>query len=257
MLLQACFYGWGFYAIGDSDALELKLTGQPEVVVSSPAVEDADMPSSEPSHGMVQAEGSPRTDTTHETASAGVAAIDVHLEHTIVTPHSARASHSFADAIDTAQAGGEDEDDTQARQMEVGAMEGEPPRLQGVDGVLPLAAEAAQKSGFRAFKRFTTWHWKSARGKRTARVAPDVVEDDSPSDSDFKSIYNRVLVVLMSPNIISVMVGIVIAMSFQLQQQLFHNPQAVLRPLGASLEVRSCTAVARVAPPPSPDPRLS
>ena len=49
--------------------------------------------------------------------------------------------------------------------------------------------------------------------------------------------WQRVSVVLLSPNIVAVAVGIVIAMISPLQDVLFSDPQAVLRPLGAALEV--------------------
>lgn len=47
----------------------------------------------------------------------------------------------------------------------------------------------------------------------------------------------RMLRLLMSPNIIAVTIGVVIAMIPPLQRMLFANPRAVLRPLGAAVEV--------------------
>lgn len=45
--------------------------------------------------------------------------------------------------------------------------------------------------------------------------------------------------VLVSPNIIAVTVGVVVAMIAPLKKMLFENPQAVLRPLGAAVQVRA------------------
>lgn len=46
--------------------------------------------------------------------------------------------------------------------------------------------------------------------------------------------------VLLSPNIIATSTGVAIAMIAPLQKMLFDNPRAILRPLGAALEVRHC-----------------
>lgn len=43
---------------------------------------------------------------------------------------------------------------------------------------------------------------------------------------------------LVSPNIIAVTIGVIIAMIPPLQNMLFANPRAILRPFGAALEVR-------------------
>lgn len=44
--------------------------------------------------------------------------------------------------------------------------------------------------------------------------------------------------ILLSPNIISTTIGVTIAMIAPLQKMLFDSPRAILRPLGAALEVR-------------------
>lgn len=48
----------------------------------------------------------------------------------------------------------------------------------------------------------------------------------------------RMLCLFLSPNIIAVTMGVVIAMIPPLQRMLFANSRAILRPLGATLEVR-------------------
>ena len=230
--LQICFYGWGFFAIGDADTLEIKLTGQPEV--SPPSIEDAQIPSSEHFHGMTQPEVSLTMDAAHSTVDDGAAAIDVQLGNIPTAPPSDRGLGPVANGTHTPQGEGHDERGMELRRMEVGAI-GEPPRLQEGAEVLPQGAEATQRSMFDAFKRFATGLWKYRLGKCTSKVASDAVEN---RPSGWERVQLRISVVLMSPNILSVMVGIVIAIIFHLQQQLFHNPQAVLRPLGAAIEVR-------------------
>lgn len=228
MLLQLSFYGWGFYAIADDNTLELKLTG--EAVDSRPSIEGVQLPSSYLCHGMAQTKGSPRMDTAHRAAGAGV--VDVHVENTVITLLSARASHHVANGIDTAH--GDGAHGTEARQMEVGAAAGLP-CLHERTGLLPPAPKAEQGGVVHTFKRFATRHWRAER--EINEVTSDAV-GDGPSENSWASVQHRISVVLMSPNIVSVMVGIVIAMVFPLQQQLFHDPQAVLRSLGGAIEVR-------------------
>lgn len=236
--LQVCFYGWGFYAIGDGDTLELKLTGQP-VVISPPSIADAHVPSFDSSRAVTQKEGLPSVTSMHRTVGTGLAAIAVQLGNTPISSLSAReGAHHVMKGTPPAQDGGEDGNHgTELPQMEAGAVSGTPP-FQEDTGVLPLAAEDAQEGVFYAnFKRFATGHRRSDRGTSTARVASVGVADD-PGHSSWARVHHRVSIVLRSPNIIAVMIGIAIAMIFYLQQQLFHNPLAVLRPLGAAIEVR-------------------
>ncbi|CAM9547180.1 unnamed protein product [Ectocarpus fasciculatus] len=67
--------------------------------------------------------------------------------------------------------------------------------------------------------------------------------DESEGDrwAGFKERVSRVLV---SPNIISVTIGVVIAMIAPLQEMLFDNPRSVLRPLGAALQTVGTPEVA-------------
>ncbi|CAM9997923.1 unnamed protein product [Ectocarpus sp. 6 AP-2014] len=54
----------------------------------------------------------------------------------------------------------------------------------------------------------------------------------------------RVSRVLVSPNIISVTIGVVIAMIAPLQEMLFDNPRSILRPLGAAVQTVGTPEVA-------------
>lgn len=199
---------------------------------------------------MAQAEVSPRMNAEHRTAGNGAAAIDVRLGKIPTAPLDARGVGPVGNGAYTLQGGAYEKRRTELQQMEVGAAK-EPSRLQKVTGVLPLGAEAAQRSILNALKRFATDLRKFGLGTFTARVASDVVED-CPVGHVWAKVQHRMSAVFTSPNILAVMIGTVIAMSFRLQQQLFHNPQAVLRPLGAAIEVRCCSAISYIAvlPPP-------
>lgn len=48
---------------------------------------------------------------------------------------------------------------------------------------------------------------------------------------------------LVSPNMIAVAIGVIIAMIPALQELLFDSPRAVLRPLGAAVEVGHCSQI--------------
>lgn len=176
----------------------------------------------------------------------GLAAIAVQLGNTPIISLSARSSHHrVAKDTDITQGDGEDEHQTEVRNMELGTIGGHPHSLGGPQ--VPPAAEPAHGCNIHPSRRFANEHWTSEPEPSTSIMAADTVEGDLVH-SRWGRVQHRILVVLMSPNITSVMVGIAIAMFSLVQQQLFHNPLAVLRPLGAAIEVRSCSSV--FAPPP-------
>lgn len=63
-------------------------------------------------------------------------------------------------------------------------------------------------------------------------------DESCGADGGWAALRKRVLRLLVSPNIIAVTIGVIIAMIPQLQSMLFASPRAILRPLGAALEVR-------------------
>lgn len=56
-------------------------------------------------------------------------------------------------------------------------------------------------------------------------------------DDGWAGLKKRILRIVLSPNIIAVAIGVVIAMIAPLQKLLFDNPRAILRPVGAAVEV--------------------
>lgn len=56
-------------------------------------------------------------------------------------------------------------------------------------------------------------------------------------DGGWTGLKKRILRIVLSPNIIAVAIGVVIAMIAPLQKLLFDNPRAILRPVGAAVEV--------------------
>lgn len=160
------FFGWGFFALGNDDTLEHKLTGQMAGSRTPPEVGREASPHSEACDALPQREEQRgrciEATSSHERAVVGgdsTVAIDIE-PCTGATSSQAMSSANNDESC-------------------------------GVDG---------ERS------------WAGLR--------------------------RRILRLLVSPNIIAVTIGVVIAMIPPLQKMLFANPLAILRPLGAALEVR-------------------
>lgn len=97
---------------------------------------------------------------------------------------------------------------------------------------------------------------QSVRGEGGAGVEIEVCDEENPAGTEEGDVGNstgdgreggkgrrwaglrhRIRRVLVSPNIISVATGVVISMIAPLQEMMFDDPRAVLRPLGAALQV--------------------
>ncbi|CAN0061980.1 unnamed protein product, partial [Hapterophycus canaliculatus] len=79
----------------------------------------------------------------------------------------------------------------------------------------------------------------------TAPTASDVHKDGRRRDGDgLPGLKRRVSRILLSPNIVAVVIGLIIAMITPLQKLLFDNPRAILRPLGAAVETVGTPTVA-------------
>lgn len=85
----------------------------------------------------------------------------------------------------------------------------------------------------------------------TEEISGNAVDAQNPEqhggrdgNSRWAGLKQQVLRLLVSPNIIAVTIGVAIAMVAPLQRMLFVNPRALLRPLGAALEVR-CALTSR------------
>ncbi|CAN0090990.1 unnamed protein product [Scytosiphon promiscuus] len=167
---QAYFFGWGFYVLGQDDALERKLTGRP--AKTQPTLEAT---------GGVGNDTSSRRDPPS------------------VPPPRAMETH------------GNDHGDPGHESI---AIEIEP-----CDEVISRETAAAV----------------NAAG---VNVADGGVEDRQVG------VKQRIRRILVSPNIISVTIGVVISMIAPLQEMLFDNPRAVLRPLGAALQTVGTPEVA-------------
>lgn len=161
------FYGWGFYALGQDDTLERKLTGQP----ARPFPADDVNGSPRPKFPLA---ASPRQAEEGGTANS-----------------------SSPDASTRAEAGND-----------------------GVVVVVDVDQGCVGEGG-------------STAGKVGA--VSSLGEGD---EGGWAGLKQRVSRVLLSPNIVAVAIGVVIAMIGPLQEMLFDNPRAILRPLGAAVEVR-------------------
>ncbi|CAN0090922.1 unnamed protein product [Scytosiphon promiscuus] len=76
-------------------------------------------------------------------------------------------------------------------------------------------------------------------------AAPAASKDRKDQDDDRPEGWRRrASRILLSPNIVAVVIGLVIAMITPLQKLLFDNPRAILRPLGAAVETVGTPTVA-------------
>lgn len=166
------FYGWGFYALGQDDTLERKLTGQPVKSLAPP------------------------------TTAAAAVDVDASSQH-----------NSPGDALpysdERRSSGNGNRSNAQARATAVED-----------DGVVVIDIDELTEESSK---------------KVVNNVALDAGKGDD-GDERWAGFKQRVSRILLSPNIIAVAIGVVIAMIAPLQKMLFDNPRAVLRPLGAAFE---------------------
>lgn len=176
--VQAYFFGWGFYVLGQDDALERKLTGRPTNPVAPPAT-----------GACVGDHTSSRRDSP-----------DVSPPREVVY----RSNDNGCPEQESIEIAGEGKV----------AIEIEP-----CDEEIPSEAAAA--------------------------VNNDVGDDRDDGVGDRRvGVKQRIRRIVVSPNIISVTIGVIISMIAPLQERMFDNPRAVLRPLGAALQVRFPASVA-------------
>lgn len=163
------FYGWGFYALGQDDTLERKLTERPAKSLTSPktSAEDVDASSQQ---------NSPRD--------------------TLPRPEERRGSGS--DLNSNAQASAATEE----------------------DGIVVIDIDRLARDS----------------NSTTTVVAAPCAAGKGDGRGGMAGCKQRVSRILLSPNIIAVAIGVVIAMIAPLQKMLFDSPRAVLRPLGAAFE---------------------
>ena len=178
------FYGWGFYALGQDDTLERRLTGQPTRSHPPPKATADD------------ANGSFRT-------KSPIAA----------SPRQAQegggANGSNFDARARAEAGD--------------------------DGEVVIDVD-------------------HGTGERNGTDKSVAASDLGKGDNGSAGLKQRISRVLLSPNIIAVATGVVIAMIAPLQEMLFDNPRAILRPLGGAFEVGMFGVLACFPVPAAPLP---
>ena len=227
---QICFYGWGFYAIGDERTLELNLTGHP--LVPTIAIEGPRTISSESSDNTAHSTRSPSQGGAQMTIEPDAVAVDIKLESPSIPLLSTQSSHRLRYGVDVSHCDGDSEHSEHVRQTDVGVT-GEFPHSE----VCPVA-RTSQRQSTAGLKHFTKPSGFNRSQMETTAKGSSNAAKDLLGDSDWAKIGRRISVVLTSPNMIAVMVGVFIAMVHPLQQLLFHNPKAVLRPFGAAFEVR-------------------
>lgn len=279
MRLQIFFFSWGFYALGDDDTLERKLIGQPARLKSlPPKTEEGDTrttsckSSSDVSARTGGTEGTVSEGSTQKAAAGDMIAIDidVQLDDSLMAPSNARPGHRETNGVDSAQkgcgggsgVGGADDGVSDGRgehmvsdlPVAAGCAANDvPPRSQ--DGIgLPPAGTVPQGNNYLAYKHFAPNRWRSKRGNSDSSTSSKAVADSDaaeggPAGSGWARMRQCAVVVLVSPNMVGVAFGIIIAMISPLQRMLFDDPQAILRPLGAAIEVRTvrCCLVPRLS----------
>lgn len=173
VLMQMWFYGWGFYALGQDDTLERKLTGQAAKSLTPPTT------------GAEHVAVSPQHDSPRDTSSR---------------PEERRGSgnDTRSNAQATSPAAVED------------------------NGVVVIDIDQLTRESNNTGKVEAA----SGAGKG----------DGGGGEGAWAGFKQRVSRILLSPNILAVCCGVVIAMIAPLQRMLFDNPRAVLRPLGAAFE---------------------
>ena len=205
MRLQIWFFSWGFYALGDDDTLELKLTGQPARSRSPPpATEEGDTftSSCRSSDVLARKEGTVSKGSTQKAAVDDMVAIDigVQVDDALMAPSSALPRHREANGVDSAQGGGGcgggcgggfgvGGGECMVDELPVAAGcvgNGVPPRNH--DGIgLPPAGTASQASIYLACKRFAPNRWRSKRGTSDNGSSEAVVAsgtaEGGPTDS--------------------------------------------------------------------------
>lgn len=164
---QAWFYGWGFYALGQDDTLERRLTGQP---------------------------AKPSPDTT---------AHDVEISSRYRSPPALPQQQGESGGVDV----------NHVREREAGFG----------DSVVVVDVERRKAE---------------SQDYSTASIA-SASRKERPDDDQPEGLRRRVSRILLSPNIVAVVIGLIVAMIAPLQKLLFDNPRAILRPLGAAVEVCS------------------
>ena len=266
--MQVWFFAWGFYALGDEDTLERKLTGQPPRSPPS-ATEEGGRPSCNSSGGVLaRTEGTLSETRTQKTVVVGdnAVAVDVCVQlghEAAVASSSGRPGHQETNGVDSAQGGfrggggsgdggGEHTVDEELVAAACASNNGVPPRNQGDMDFPPAAGIAPQGFIYLTCKRFLPSRWRFKRGNTVdnnssgkAITASDAAEgcsaesakDSANAESEWLKFRQRILRILVSPNMIGVAAGIIIAMISPLQKMLFDNPEAALRPLGAAIEV--------------------
>lgn len=189
-----------------------------------------------------QEQGSLNDGDTQSTMGMDVVAIDVTANDDM---EELRARSNGSCTVDTTndERGGEYRDYiTEARAVSQGeavprapVLTGEQPSYAQAQTKLSTADEAERRNMPRTNGTFPAR--TSAHDERAKAELSSSTGNGNPK-TGWAGAKKRTLDVLVSPNIIAVTIGLVIAMIAPLQEMLFDNSQAALRPLGAALEVR-------------------
>ena len=232
LLAQVIFYAWGFYALGEDDTLEVKLTGQP----ARPPLEvghAAAVPPSSASFGV---------QSGRESTASEDSAMEARMTYVGMVPDVLMASPTTGRRVfdGHVQGGSGGEQVPGAQHVAVGE-EGNAERSLSQCDIVVLPSQPADE--LQRWQSRVSGHGKNKSKQQLTATGESNLTSEGANDSlrgaDARATaWQRVSIILTSANIIAVVAGVVIAMIGPLQDILFNDPQAVLHPLGAALEVR-------------------
>lgn len=224
---QVCFYAWGFYALGHDDTLEVKLTGQAVRTPVEPSVAGLE------EGGMLNDGGAI---TAERTVVNSVVAVSAQVEDSMVAGPPGGLLASDPNLVNR----GSGNEYVKGVQQPVAVVD--------INGgiVAPPSAEATpQMSESRVSGAFATASCSCEYTQQLTMAGDDnampldaAKEGRGGSGALARVWQQRIRVVLVSPNIIAVAVGAIIAMISSLQDLLFNDAHSFLHPLGSALEVR-------------------
>lgn len=234
------FFGWGFRSLEHDDALELKLTGHQ--TRSRPSTEDDESTSSKSPDVSTQAA---RADSANSyvqgTVNDSIVAVDIEIDDKLVTLPTHQVCNQLPNRVE-GKTCCTSEGTAYARQATAGAVvlsfHDQARYFEGQVGS-PTTSQGGQQDSSRLRNSSISNERRLAGGVTKAKEPSNIIEGGSTGGGAgyWTELKHFVLNLIASPNIIAVIIGVIIAMIAPLQSMLFDNPQGVLRPIGAALEV--------------------
>ena len=238
LLAQVIFYAWGFYALGEDDTLEVKLTGQP----ARPPLEVGHAAAVSPSSASLGVQSGEESTASEDSAMEGTVTYvgmvpdDARLENVLMA-----SSATGLQVCDGHVRGGSGGEQVPGAQHVAVGEEGNAERSLSQCDIVVLPSQPADE--LQRWQSRVSGHGKNKSKQQLTATGESNLTSEGANDSlrgaDARAtVWQRVSIILTSANIIAVVAGVVIAMIGPLQDILFNDPQAVLHPLGAALEVR-------------------